>query len=155
MVITALKKAKSLGVDENKVIAAAALHDCAKYIDYNKVKGFSIEKNVPYPVIHQFLGAFIAEKVLGVEDVEVLDAIRYHTSGKPNMSQLGKLIFVADMVEEGRNYEGVDYLRALYEKEDFELCFKECLKEEVLHLINRGEKIYEETLSAYDYYQSR
>lgn len=152
VVITALKKAKSLGLDENKVIAAAALHDCAKYIDANKIEGFSVDKSVPQPVIHQFLGAYVAQKFLGVEDLEVLDAIRYHTSGKPNMSALGKLIFVADMVEEGRNYDGVDYLRSLYEKEDFELCFRECLKEELLHLKNRGENIYEKTLSAYEYY---
>jgi HD superfamily phosphohydrolase YqeK len=68
------------------------------------------------------------------------------------MSLLGKLIFVADMVEEGRNYEGVELLRELYYKDDFELCFRKCLEEEVLHLKNKGQPIYEKTLDAYDFY---
>ena len=68
------------------------------------------------------------------------------------MSLLGKLIFVADMVEDTRNYDGVDKLRELYEREDFEKCFRECLKEEFLHLINKKQYIYEETLNAFRYY---
>ena len=152
VVISALKKAKELGLDEKKVMIAATLHDCAKYFDHTKIDGFTIDKDVPPPVIHQFLGAFVAEKFLGVFDKEILDAIRYHTSGKADMSLLGKLIFVADMVEEDRDYDGVEYLRALYEKDDFEFCFRECLREEMLHLINKGQKIYAETIFAYDYY---
>jgi len=103
-------------------------------------------------VVHSFLGAFIAEKYLGVDDQEILDAIRFHTSGKANMTLLGKLIFVADMVEEGRDYEGVEYLRELYEQEDFEKCFVECLKEEFLHLLNKKQRIYVETINAFEYY---
>ncbi len=149
--VTALKKVKELNLDKDKVLTACILHDCAKYIDYRTVEGFKLPDGVPAPVIHSFLGAFIAEKYLGVVDEEIIDAIRYHTSGKPNMSVLGKLIFVADMIEKGRSYEGVDYLRDMYEK-DFNLCFKECLKEETVHLINRKQNIYSETLSAYEYY---
>ena len=152
VVITALKKAKELGLDEKKVMLAATLHDCAKYFDYTKFDGFKLDEDLPKPVIHQFLGAFVAEKILGVSDEGVLDAIRYHTSGKADMSLLGKLIFVADMVEEDRDYDGVEYLRSLYEKDDFEFCFRECLREEMLHLKNKGQKIYAETISAYEYY---
>lgn len=152
VVIAALKKVKALGLDENKVITAAALHDCAKYIDHTTVKGFNLESDVPPPVVHQFLGAFVAKNYLGVNDEEVLDAIRYHTSGKADMSTLSKLIFVADMVEEGRTYDGVEQLRELYEKDDFELCFRECLKEEFLHLINKRQNIYVKTIEAFDYY---
>lgn len=152
VVVCALKKAKDLGLDQNKVMLAATLHDCAKYIDHKTVDGFELPNGVPEPVIHAFLGAYIAQKELGVCDEEVLDAIRYHTSGKADMSLLGKLIFVADMVEEGRSYQGVEILRSLYEKDDFDLCFKECLKEEFLHLINKKESIYFETVNAYKYY---
>ena len=130
----------------------ATLHDCAKYIDYTKVQGFKLPDGVPQPVVHAFLGAFVAENYLGVKDEEILDAIRYHTSGKANMTTLGKLIFVADMVEEGRVYDEVESLRRAYEEKDFEECFKECLKEEVLHLINKKQYIYVETLNAFDYY---
>ncbi len=152
VVVCALKRAKELGLDLEKVRLASTLHDCAKYVDYTKVKGFTLPNGVPSPVVHSFLGAFIAQTVLGVSDEEVLDAIRYHTSGKAEMTTLAKLIFVADMVEEGRHYDGVDKLRELYEKEDFEKCFVECLKEEFVHLLNKKQYIYEETLNAFRYY---
>ena len=152
VLICALKKAKSLKLDTEKVKITATLHDCAKYLDYTKIEGFVLPDGVPAPVVHSYLGAFVAEKYLGVTDEEVLDAIRYHTSGKAEMSTLGKLIFVADMVEEGRDYDGVEVLRALYEKDDFEKCFIECLKEEFLHLINKKQYIYAETINAFNYY---
>ncbi len=151
VVVCALKRAKELGLDEEKVKVATTLHDCAKYIDHKTVEGFTIDEDVPEPVIHAFLGAYIAKERLGV-DAEIEDAIRYHTSGKANMTLLSKLVFVADMLEEGRNYEGVEKLRELYEKEDFETCFIECLKEEFLHLMNKKQRIYIETINAYDYY---
>ena len=152
VVIAALQKVKALGLDSEKVKIATTLHDCAKYIDYTKVEGFVLPDKVPAPVVHAFLGAYVAEKVLGVTDPEILDAIRYHTSGKADMTTLGKLVFVADMVEEGRTYEGVEKLRELFEKDDFELCFVECLKEEFLHLLNKKQYIYEQTINAFTYY---
>lgn len=151
VVVCALKKAKDLGLDEEKVRIATLLHDSAKYIDHKTVEGFTLDEDVPEPVVHAFLGAYIAKKYFKV-DAEIEDAIRYHTSGKANMTLLSKLVFVADMLEEGRDYEGVDKLRELYEKEDFETCFIECLKEEFLHLMNKKQRIYIETINAYDYY---
>ena len=149
--VCALKKASSLGLAKDKVLTAALLHDCAKYLNKEDFPDFKLPAGVPAPVEHAFLGAYVAEKKAGITDAEILDAIRYHTSGKPEMSTLGKLIFVADMVEKGRTYDGVERLRKLFEG-DFEVCFKECLKEEVLHLINKKSYIYSETLDAYDYY---
>ena len=151
VVVCALKKAKELNLDYEKVRLAATLHDCAKYDDYRDYPEFKLPAAVPPPVVHAFLGAFVAEKVLGITDAEIVDAIRYHTSGKAEMSTLSKLIFVADMIEKGRDYEGVEILRAEYER-DFESCFRLCLKEEVLHLLNKEQYIYSETLKAYDYY---
>lgn len=152
VVVAAMKKAKDLGLDEKKVYLSALLHDCAKYLDHTKVDGFILPNGVPAPVVHSFLGAYVAEKELGITDQEILDAIRFHTSGKANMTTLGKLIFVADMVEKDRNYEGVEILRKLYAASDFEKCFIECLKEEFLHLLNKKQYIYEQTLDAFRYY---
>lgn len=152
VVVTALKKVKALGLDEEKVVTACVLHDCAKYIDAGTVKGFVVPSGMPQPVVHAFLGAYIAENRLNVKDGEIIDAIRYHTSGKANMTALGKLVFVADMIEEGRNYEGVEKLRDLYENADLDSCFKECLKEEFIHLQNKKGEIFVETINAYNYY---
>lgn len=149
--ITALSKAKELKLDSEKVRISALLHDCAKYIDHNTVKGFMLDSDVPSPVVHAFLGEYVAKTRLGIDDCEILDAIKYHTSGKPDMSDLAKLIFVADMVEKGRNYQGVEILRE-YFKGDLHKCFVECLKEEMVHLINKKSYIYRLTLEAYDFY---
>lgn len=149
--VCALKKAKETGLSEEKILTAAVLHDCAKYADMKDFPDFTLPEGVPEPVVHSFLGAYIAENVVGVKDEEVLDAIRYHTSGKAKMTTLGKLIFVADMIEKGRNYEGVETLRRKYD-EGLDECFKACLKEEVVHLINKKRYIFGETLNAYEYY---
>lgn len=152
VVLCALKKAKALNLDEEKVITASTLHDIAKYIDYKTVKGFSLpEKDMPSPVIHAFLGAYLAEHELNIKDQEVINAIRYHTSGRANMGDLEKLVFVADMIEEDRNYLGVEKLREYYEQ-DFEKCFIECIKEEMIHLENKKTPIYGETINCYNYY---
>ena len=149
--VSALTKVKELGLEKDDVITSCILHDCAKYIDYKSVKGFKLPEGVPSPVVHAFLGAYIAENHLKISNEEVIEAIRYHTSGKANMSKLAKLLFVADMVEINRSYEGVMQLRELFEV-DFEKCFIECLKEEMAHLINKKQYIYSETISAYEYY---
>lgn len=151
VIVTALKKAKETGISEDRIILTAMLHDCAKYLSPEDYKEFNMPPSVPKPVQHAYLGAFIAEKVLGVTDGEVIDAIRYHTSGKADMSTLAKLVFVADMIEEGRDYEGVEKLRAAYEL-GLDYAFKECLKEEMIHLQNKGADIFIETINAYEYY---
>lgn len=149
--VCALKKAKETGLSEEKILTAAVLHDCAKYADMKDYPDFTLPEGVPEPVVHSFLGAYIAENVVGVKDEEVLDAIRYHTSGKAKMTTLGKLIFVADMIEKDRDYEGVETLRRKYDG-GLDECFKACLKEEVVHLINKKRYIFGETLNAYEYY---
>ena len=155
VITCALEKAKELGLDKEKVRISAMLHDCAKYLDHNDYADFVLEADVPAPVVHAFLGAHIVQTKLGIQDEEIINAIRYHTSGRKNMSTLEKLIFVADMVEEGRDYQGVEYLRNLFYNDDFEKCFKECLSEELTHLLNKKQYIYKETLNAYEYYLKR
>ncbi len=149
--VLAMDKVKELSLDAEKVMTACILHDVAKYLKAEDFSSFNLPKDVPPPVVHAFLGAFVAEHLLGISDKEILDAIRYHTSGRAKMSKLEKLVFVADMLEEGRDYDGVDKLREFY-KGDLDTCFEECLKEEVIHLKNKGQKIYGKTLEAFDYY---
>lgn len=151
VVIKASSKIRELSLDSEKVYTACVLHDIAKYQKVEDYPDFKLPVGVPEPVVHAFLGAYIAENVLGIKDSEIIGAIRYHTSGKANMSTLGKLLFTADMIDETRNYEGVERLRE-YFTESLEKGFIECLKEEMLHLINKRQPIYIETLNAYDYY---
>lgn len=90
----------------DKVFTACLLHDCAKYVDdsdYSKY-GFVCPDGMPKPVVHSFLGAEVARVDFGVTDEEILNAIKYHTTGRPDMTRLEKIVYVADKTEETRPY---------------------------------------------------
>jgi predicted HD superfamily hydrolase involved in NAD metabolism len=152
--ILAAKRANELKISESKAIGAALLHDCAKNLplDSPLLEGFTLPENCPPAVAHQYAGEYVAQKVLGVTDPEVLSAIGCHTSGKIAMSPLDKLIFLADLVEDERTYQGVERLRALFWK-DIDECLLVSLQETVEYLLRSGQPIYEKTLSAKDYYE--
>ena len=97
---------------------------------------------------HDFTGAYLAEYRFGVTDGEVLDAIRFHTSGRENMSPLGKLIFLADMLESERKFEGVELLRGAF-MEDLDKCFLLALEHQIAYLRQSGKNIYPLTERAY------
>lgn len=145
------KYAKRLKVDENKAVLSAMLHDLAKYLDAKDYNGFTMDEDVPKSCVHQFLGAYIAENILGVTDEDVLNAIRYHTTGRPNMSLLEKIVFTADLLEEGRTYDEAPMLREAVDI-DFEEGFKLCLKRLKYFLLQSGDEIYYLTEKCCDYY---
>lgn len=60
---------------------------------------------------HAPVGAYLVEKEAGITDVEILDAIRYHTAGRPEMTTLEKIIYLADYIEPGRHFPGVEEVR--------------------------------------------
>ncbi len=152
---TAVAKAPKLKIPERKAIAAALFHDCAKNLplDSPYLQDFRLEEawgQVTKPVFHQFAGAYVAEKFFSVTDEEVLNAIRFHTSGRENMGELEKLIYLSDMIEAGRNYEGVDVLRNLFWKgQGLDECLKEALRQTIEFVKIKGEKIYPLTEKAY------
>ncbi len=153
----AASRAPKLNIPEKQAIAAALFHDCAKNLsaDSPYLEGFTPPDtwgNVPKAVAHQFAGAYVAEKYFGVQDEDILNAVRYHTSGRENMSDLEKLIFLADMLEEERSYEGVDELRALFWQGDsLDACLRRALKETILFIEKKGASVYPLTLLAYQF----
>ena len=154
VVIAALDGAKRTGVDPEKAYLAAALHDVAKKEDPANYPGCKLPQGLPQSVVHQYLGAYIAEHLLGVTDEEVLDAIRYHTSGRPDMTPLGKLIFTADMVEETRDFPGVERFQKLYKKDVWE-CFYACLSATVREIRQKGKPLYALSSEALRYYRKQ
>lgn len=120
---SSVELAKRYGADPKKADLAALLHDVAKYwpiekqenvICENKESGLSQEL-LAYDkqLLHAEVGAFVARRDYGIEDHEVLDAIRYHTSGRKGMSLLEKVVCLADYIEPGRDFPGVDTIRDL------------------------------------------
>ena len=110
----------------NDVFTACLLHDCAKYMssgDYAKYN-FTPEPDMPSSVVHSFLGAEVARRDFGVTDQNILDAIAYHTTGRPNMTRLDKIVYVADKTEDSRPYPMSHLKRGSLDR-----MFINCLKE--------------------------
>ena len=141
--VTAAENCRRLRVFEIDAITAAALHDCAKYLNEAspELAGFKCPPNVPPPVIHQYGGAYVAEHVFGVKDEGILNAIRYHTSGRENMSNLEKLIFLSDILEEGRDFGGVEKLRKLF-RTDIDKCLIAALESQLKYIEDAGGRVY-------------
>ncbi len=137
------------GIDEQTAVTAAALHDCGKYVKLSDglLKGFTPPAGVPDSVMHQYTGAYIAERRFGVSDGDILNAIRYHTSGRAGMSALEKLIYLSDMLEEGRSFAGVEELRAAFCR-DADECMELALKHQLEYLNSNGQEVYPLTAEA-------
>ena len=109
--VTAHKLASRYGLDGGKAIIAGLVHDCAKEIPESDIKnkyGTEIPPEIAAmhrKIRHAPLGALLAPKLFGITDPEILDAVKYHTSGNNNMKPLTKLIFIADYIEPTRGYE--------------------------------------------------
>ena len=107
------------GADKDKAYIAGLIHDCAKYNEENYIDKLKIDitsykiSSTKDPVLHSFLGAEVAKKVYNIYDRDVLKAIEYHTTGRPDMSDLEKIIFIADAIEPARDFEGIDKIRKL------------------------------------------
>ncbi len=154
----AASRAVGLKIPERQAIAAALFHDCAKNLppDSPCLEGFSLPTawgEVPQEVVHQFAGAHVIKNFFGVTDEDIVNAVCYHTSARENMSELEKLIFLADMLEEERSYEGVDALRTLFWRgQSLDECLTTALFETLKFLEKRGGEIYSLTRAAYEYY---
>ena len=114
----AVKLAAHYGADAKKARLAAILHDCIKlpnkelvaYCDNNSYEISQEERENPY-LIHSRLGAEFAQTEYGIDDPEILAAIRSHTIGRIGMSLLEKIIYLADKLEPSRDFKGVEAMR--------------------------------------------
>ncbi len=109
--------AEKNGADIEKARIAALLHDYMKETNIEVLKEMC--KDVPeikgyetlLEILHGFAGAMAAEKEFGIKDTDILNAIKYHTIGRENMSLLEKIVYIGDAIEMGRNYPCVDEIR--------------------------------------------
>ena len=151
----AVKLAKRWGADPEKAALAALLHDTAKELPREEMLQILNDnaimaenaQNRPSPVWHGICAAILAQTQWGVEDEEVLSAIRCHTTGKPGMSLLDEIVFLADMTSAERDYPEVDYLRKL-EKKDIHQAMREALEMNLHWLEESGKPVDEETRAA-------
>lgn len=120
---SAVLLAERYGADPARADLAALLHDLAKFWPIDKQEAIVRDHGLNAELLehdkqlfHAEVGAYIARVEYGVQDEEVLDAVRYHTSGRVGMTLLDKVVCLADYIEPGREYPGVDHIRELAEK---------------------------------------
>lgn len=160
---TAAALAMRYGEDIEKAQVAGLLHDCAKCMpDAKKVKicqknGIPMteaEQKSPF-LLHAKVGAYIAQTKYGIEDTEILEAIECHTTGKPAMSQLDKIIFIADYIEPMRTKApDLADVRKLAFK-DIDLALFKILSDTLAYLRNSPKNVDSMTMRAYEYYKKQ
>lgn len=121
----AVALAKKYGADPEKAALAAILHDSVKerskaellrILDENAIMAKDA-KNSPPPVWHGPCAAILAKTEWGIEDDEICDAIWCHTTGRPGMTKMDKILYISDMISAERDYPEVEELRALAQKD--------------------------------------
>lgn len=116
--------APRFGADPEKAALAGILHDCAKCLPKDELirmareHGWDTGADDAYlPILHGDAGAFLAKTVYGVTDPEVLSAIGCHVTGKPGMTPLDMTVYLADLIEPGRTYTGVDEIQRVAQRD--------------------------------------
>ena len=102
-----------------------------------------------YRLYHAIAGALYVENELGVTDREIIDAIRYHTTGRKNMSLAEKVLYIADFISEDRNYDGVDRMREKA-KISLEKAMEEGLQFTIAELAGKLLPIHPDSIDAYN-----
>lgn len=150
--VMAAENCSRAGWSEEKAVTCAVLHDCAKYLppDSEYLKGFTPPEGVPEPVMHQFSGAYMAANYFNIKDEDIINAIKYHASGRENMSLGEKFIYLCDMLESGRTFDGVQALREIFYR-DINECMYAALGHQMKYLYGTGAPVYDLTEKAYNY----
>ena len=158
----AVKLAKRHDADEDRAALAALLHDAAKEISKDEMRAIMKAhpeyaeggEERPTPVWHGICAAILARTEWGVEDEAVLSAIACHTAGKPGMSKLDKILYLADMSSAERNWPGVNKLRKL-ERKDLDAAMLMALKQTNDFVLSQGKPLDPMSKAAYDDIQAQ
>lgn len=153
----AAQLAERFGVASEKARTAGILHDIMKDTEKHEqlkmLNEFGIilsgaERANP-KLWHAICGAAYIKQVLGVDDAEIIDAVRYHTSGRGGMSLLGKVLFVADYISADRDYPGVDEMRK-YAGESLDMAIVEGIAFTVGELTEKRLSVAAESIEMYN-----
>ena len=153
----AVRLAKMYGGNQEKCYIAGLLHDIMKNApDEEHLKIFSqfgiilsdIEKNAK-KLWHAMSGALYMEYLLDINDREIIDAVRYHTTARAEMTLLDKLLYIADFTSADRDYDDVDVMRSLADK-DLNAALKYALSYSIIDLVKKEKPVHPDTLAAYN-----
>lgn len=159
---TSASMAMRYGADVTQALLAGLLHDCAKCIPGDKKihlcekYGFPVS-DVEYEnpgLLHARLGAYLAEKKYHIHDQEIIHAISSHTTGRPGMSLLEKIVYIADYIEPGRReLPNMKEVRPLAFT-NIDQCLYRILEDSLVYLNSRNISVDPMTQKTYDYYKN-
>lgn len=153
----ALRLAKKYGASEQKAYLAGLLHDITKnspkeeHLNIFNTFGIilnNVEKNAE-KLWHAISGAAFVRYILNIQDEQIIDAIRYHTTAKEDMSMLSKILYLADFSSRDRDYDDVDIMRSLVDK-SLDEAYIYALQYSVKDLVEQKRAIHPDTLNAYN-----
>ncbi|AKL95112.1 metal dependent phosphohydrolase [Clostridium aceticum] len=155
VVKASINLAKQYGEDPLCATIAALLHDYAKDYTRDELLHYIEEHHLTmdpimfeaHELLHGKVAASIAKNKFDIEDKDILKAIENHTTGGENMSKLEKIIYLADFIEEGRNYPGVDQLRKIAE-EDLDKAVLQALNNTIVYVLSIEKLLHPNTLFA-------
>lgn len=153
----AVEYAKIYGVDIEIVKLAAMAHDIAKELTDEEVKKYIVKYNIKLDdiekinksLVHAKIGAYICKNKYGFTD-DIINAVRYHTTGRENMSMLEKIIYLADATEENRKYCPTQYINII--KDNIDNGMIEVSKWVMNNLLQNNKIIHLDTIRCYNYY---
>jgi predicted HD superfamily hydrolase involved in NAD metabolism len=137
-----------------KAYVAGLYHDCAKGLEQKLINKYDVSDFKGFkPTLHAPLGAYFARDNFGIDDQDVLSAIYWHCTGRPNMNDLEKIIFISDAIEPLRCYYGVELLRDIT-MQDLDKGVFAYLKNLLSHLESQNAAINPHTLRCYEFYRN-
>lgn len=159
---TASCLAMAHGESMDDAMVAGLLHDCAKSMHGSELmaiceKGHlrmnTAERNNPTSLLHAKVGAYLAENKYGISDANILNAIRYHTTGRPDMSRLEKIIYIADYIEPGRKQlAGLEMIRRIA-YQDLDWTMENILANTLAYLQTTDGQVDDMTVKTYEFYK--
>lgn len=149
--------AEKYGGDSEKAYLAGLLHDVLKETDREEIFSLAEKYGIKMTVLekntkklwHAMIGAAYIKHELGIDAEDVLTAVRYHTTGRENMSLDEKILFIADFISSDRSYEGVEVMRQKAEI-SLECAMLEGLSFTITELVENGRAVHPDTIDAYN-----
>jgi predicted HD superfamily hydrolase involved in NAD metabolism len=158
---TAERLARAHDLDAGRARLAALMHDSAREIGPDTFLKLANDWNLPVgeaeqqspKLLHAPVAAEMARRELGIDDEEVLEAVRAHTTGKPGMGPLALVLYVADKIEPARDYPSVGRLRDLA-TEDLHTAALESLRRAIAHNEARGKATHPASIETLDWLEA-
>lgn len=153
---TSVELAKRFNVDTEVTERAALLHDYAKCRPIEELRRWVTESNLPkdllnhhHELLHGPVGSLLIQRELGITDQVIIDAVYVHTTGRPYMTKIEQIIFVADYIEPGRDFPGLDEVRNMAQLNLLKTTWM-VSRNTIMYLMGKNATVYPDSIHTYN-----